>query len=54
MDRMCQSCIDIDRQIENHRESLRSVTDQAEVERIHQLISQLYGERVRKHQNPEK
>jgi hypothetical protein len=51
---MCQSCIDIDKLIETHRQSLRSVTDQAEIERIQQLIAQLYGERVRKHQNPEK
>jgi len=51
---MCQSCIEIDKKIGEHRESLRSVTDQAEIERINRLIYELYGERVRKHQNPEK
>jgi hypothetical protein len=51
---MCQSCIDIDNRIAEHRARLKETTDHAEVERIYQLIAQLYGERVRKHQNPEK
>jgi hypothetical protein len=51
---MCQSCVEIDKQIAEYQKRLKAVTDQAEVERIHKLISQLYGERVRKHQNPEK
>lgn len=51
---MCQSCIDIDTQIEDHREQLRSTTDQAERERINRLIAKLYGDRVRLHQNPER
>ena len=51
---MCQSCIEIDKQVEGHRELLRSTTDQAEIERINQLIATLYADRVRLHQNPEK
>jgi hypothetical protein len=51
---MCQSCIDIDKQIEEHYRRLKAVTDHSEVKRIHQLIAQLYGDRARKHQNQEK
>lgn len=51
---MCQSCIDIDKRIEKLRESLLSTTDPAEVERVNRLIYELYGERVRKHKNPER
>jgi trehalose-6-phosphate synthase len=47
---MCQSCIEIGKKIEEYRELKRSM--QAEVERINQLIAQLYAERVRLHQNP--
>jgi hypothetical protein len=50
---MCQSCIDIDRKIEDHRELLRSTTNQAEIDRIDRLIAKLYGDRVRLHRNPE-
>jgi vacuolar-type H+-ATPase subunit D/Vma8 len=50
---MCQSCIDIDKQVEHFRELLRSLTDLAEIERITQLIAKLYADRVRLHQNPE-
>ena len=50
---MCQSCNDIDRQIEDHRKRIRSIADAAEVERIRQLIAQLYADRVRLHKNPE-
>jgi hypothetical protein len=46
---MCQSCLEIDRQIEEHRKRLKAATDHAEVERIYRLIAQLYGQRVRKH-----
>ena len=52
--RMCQSCIDIDIEIENHRKRLQGKVDQAEVERIEALITKLYADRVRLHKNPEK
>jgi hypothetical protein len=42
---MCQSCIDIDKLIERHRETLRAITDQAEIERIKRLITELYRDR---------
>jgi hypothetical protein len=42
---MCQSCIDIDKRIERHRETLRAITDQAEIERIKRLITELYRDR---------
>ena len=51
---MCQSCIDIDREIENHRKKLQGNTDQSEVQRINELIAKLYADRVRLHRNPEK
>lgn len=51
---MGQSCIDIDKQIEEHRKHLKAMTDQAEVDRINRLIFELYGERVRSHINPER
>ena len=51
---MCQSCIDIDKQVDEHRKLLRSVADPAEIERINRLIAQLYVDRVRLHQNPQK
>jgi hypothetical protein len=51
---MCESCLEIDKKIAEYRESLRPVTDKTEIERINRLIYELYGERVRKHQNPEK
>jgi hypothetical protein len=50
---MCQSCVDINKRVERHRELLRSTTDPAEIERIKRLISQLYADRVRFHQNPD-
>jgi hypothetical protein len=50
---MCQSRIDIDKQIERYRELLRSITELVEIERINQLIAKLYGDRVRLHRNPE-
>jgi hypothetical protein len=49
---MCQSCIEIDKRVERHRQLLRSTTDAAEVERIKRLIAELYADRVRLHQNP--
>jgi hypothetical protein len=49
---MCQSCIDIDKQIEHYKELLRSIADLVEIERINQLIATLYGDRVRQHRNP--
>jgi hypothetical protein len=51
---MCQSCIEIDKRVERNRELLRSTTDPAEIERINQLIAELYADRVRLHQNPDK
>jgi hypothetical protein len=51
---MCQSCSEIDKRVERHRELLRSTTEPAEIERIKRLIAKLYAERVLLHQNPEK
>jgi hypothetical protein len=34
---MCQSCLEIDRQIEEHRKRLKAATDHAEVERIYRI-----------------
>lgn len=50
---MCQSCIEIDKQVEHQRELLRSMIDAAEIESINRLIAHLYAERVRLHQNAE-
>ena len=49
---VCQSCIEIDKQIERQRQLLHSTTDPSEVERVYRLIAQLYGDKVRLHQNP--
>jgi hypothetical protein len=51
---MCQSCVEIDQQVDGHRELLRSTTDPAEIERVKRLIAQLYADRIRLHQNPER
>jgi hypothetical protein len=51
---MCQSCLDIDKLVERLREQLRPIADPAERERTTQVIAQLYADRVRLHQNPEK
>jgi uncharacterized protein (UPF0332 family) len=51
---MCQSCIDIDKRIEQLRKSLRSTTDLLEIERLHLAIAELYRERVRSHKNPQR
>ena len=51
---MCQSCVAIDKQVERHRQLLRSTTDPAKIERTERLISKLYADRVRLHQNPER
>lgn len=51
---MCQSCDDIDKQIEHYREVLLSTTDKAESERVKRLIAGLYVDRVRLHRNPER
>ena len=51
---MCQSCVDIDKRVDRHRELLRSTTDPAEIERIKRLIETLYADRVRLHQSPER
>jgi hypothetical protein len=52
--RMCESCVEIDKQIAQHQKRLKASTDQVEMQRISRLIAQLYADRVRKHQNPEK
>jgi hypothetical protein len=51
--RMCESCVEIDARIALHRQSMRSMTDPSEIERINRQIIQLYGERVRLHRNEE-
>jgi hypothetical protein len=51
---MCQSCVEIDERVEQHRELLRSTTHPAEIKRIERLISELYADRVRLHPNPER
>ena len=51
---MCQSCIDLDRQIAEHRRRLKPGTDESEAKRTEELIAQLYADRVRLHQNPDK
>lgn len=51
---MCQSCIDIDREIENHRKGLQGKIEQSEIERVNALIAKLYADRVRLHKNSEK
>ena len=43
---MCQSCVEIDKQVEHLRELLRSPRDQKEIERISRMIAKLYGQRV--------
>ena len=53
-DCMCQSCVEIDKQVEHYRELLRSTRDQNEIERISRIIAKLYGDRVLLHQNPER
>jgi hypothetical protein len=50
---MCQSCIDIDKQIERYRELLQSIDDPETIERIKRLIGKLYGRRVRRHRKQE-
>jgi hypothetical protein len=50
---VCQSCIDIDKRIDQLRQLVRSTTDPSEIERINRLIAELYRERVRSHKNPQ-
>jgi hypothetical protein len=47
---VCQSCVDI----EQLRKSLRSTADFLEIERLNLAIAELYRERVRLHQNPQR
>jgi hypothetical protein len=49
---MCESCEEIDKQIEHYRELLRSIRDLKEVERINRVIAKLYVDRVMQHRNP--
>jgi hypothetical protein len=51
---MCQSCLEIDKQIDRHPALLRWTTDSAEIERINRLIAKLYADRARLHQNLER
>ena len=51
---MCQSCVEIDQQVDGHRELVRSTTDPVEIERIKRLIAKLYADRIRLHKNPER
>ena len=51
---MCESCEQIDKRIEQLRQTLPSITDPPEVERIHRQIAEMYRERVRSHKNPER
>jgi hypothetical protein len=50
---MCESCVEIDKRIEQYRQSLRSTTDSLERGRINRLITELYADQVRSHQNPQ-
>jgi hypothetical protein len=49
---VCQSCVEIDKQVERHRQLLRSTTNPAEAKRINLLIIRLYADPVRLHRNP--
>jgi hypothetical protein len=51
---MCDSCVEIDKRIEQYRQTLPSITDLAEVERIHRQIADMYRDRVRSHKNPDR
>jgi hypothetical protein len=51
---MCQSCVEIDQQVDGHRELLRSTTDAGEIGRIKRLIKELYADRLRLHKNSER
>jgi hypothetical protein len=51
---MCQSCLDIDKKIDDLRRLLDLTPDVKEVERLTRQIMELYGDRVRLHRNEEK
>jgi hypothetical protein len=51
---VCQSCIDIDKRIDQLRQLGRSTADPLETARINRLITELYADRVRLHKNPER
>ena len=46
---MCQSWVDFDKRIHRLQDLLRSTTEPVEIERIRNVITQLYAERVRLH-----
>jgi hypothetical protein len=50
---MCQSCLDIDKKIDDLRRQLDLTPDVKEVERLTRQIIELYGDRVRLHRNEE-
>jgi hypothetical protein len=51
---MCESCIEIDKRVERLQQSLRSTEDASKIESINLTIAQLYQDRVRLHQNPQR
>ena len=51
---MCQSCVEIDKQVEGHRQLLRSTRDEKEIERVNRTIAKLYGDRALLHRNQER
>jgi hypothetical protein len=50
---MCQSCVDIDKKIDDLRRQLDLTPDVKEVERITRQITELYGDRARLHRSEE-
>jgi hypothetical protein len=48
----CQSCIEFDKQIEKYRLLLVSASDPAEIDRMKQVIGELYADRVRLYRTP--
>ena len=51
---MCESCIEIDRRIEQYRQLLPLAILPSEREIIDRLIERLRGERTRLHENPQR
>jgi hypothetical protein len=51
---MCESCVEIDKRIEQYRQASRSTFELSEIERLRLAIEELYRDRVRLHKNPQK
>jgi hypothetical protein len=51
---VCESCVEIDRRIEQYRQLLPLTLHPSEREHIDRLIAELYRDRVRLHKNPQK